>query len=82
MVHALGIIECQRLEPDTDLSAAMAGTVARLAAEGWQAECEADFGFTFVRSGQWRLLSMTERDPYSEASQSFSPFGDHHATQV
>jgi hypothetical protein len=69
------VIEVQRLEPATDLSGAMAATIERLAGEGWQAEGSAAYGSVFVhRSGERRLLTLTERDPYSTATQSFSPF--------
>ena len=30
------VLECQRLEPKADLSGAMAATIERLEAEGWQ----------------------------------------------
>ena len=53
----------------------MAGTVARLAGEGWHAESEAVFGFTFIRNTTaGRLLALTERDPADTTLQSFSPF--------
>ena len=70
------VIECQRLEPRSDLSAAMEKAIERLRGAGWQAEDSADFGFVFIRQGvARRLLAITERDPHSEARQSFSPFG-------
>ena len=69
------VLDCQRLEPATDLSVAMAATIARLAADGWQAEGSAQYGSVFVhRAGERRLLMLTERDPYSTTVQSFSPF--------
>ena len=69
------LIECQRLEPDVDLSASMTATIERLATEGWVAEAIPEFGFTFIRSPtERRLLSITPRDPHNETSQSFSPF--------
>jgi hypothetical protein len=59
------IIEHHRLEPATDLSVAMAATVERLAAEGWQIEAEPRFGFAFIRrAGERRLLILTPRDPH------------------
>ena len=70
------VIDCQRLEPATDLSGPMAATIERLAADGWQAEGTAEYGFVFIcREGERRLLTLTERDPYDTAAQSFSPFG-------
>ena len=58
------VIEVQRLEPATDLSGAMAATIERLAADGWQAESSAKYGSVFVhREGERRLLMLTERDP-------------------
>ena len=70
------IIDCQRLEPATDLRGSMVATIERLAADGWQAEGTADYGSVFVRrAGERRLLMLTERDPNSTAPQSFSPFG-------
>ena len=69
------IIKCERLEPGDDLSAAMTATIDRLEREGWQAESEADFGFTFIRNAtERRLLALTERDPADTTLQSFSPF--------
>jgi hypothetical protein len=53
----------------------MAATIGRLASEGWQAEGSAEYGFVFIRHGaDRRLLMLTERDPYTGAPQSFSPF--------
>jgi hypothetical protein len=69
------VIEVQRLDPASDLSGAMAATIERLAADGWQAEGTADYGSVFVhRGGERRLLMLTQRDPYDTAVQSFSPF--------
>jgi hypothetical protein len=69
------IIECQRLEPSTDLRSVMSTTIDRLAKEGWQPECSPKFGFVFLnRDGTRRLLTLTERDPYETRPQSFSPF--------
>ena len=69
------ILECQRVEPATDLSGAMAATIERLAGEGWLAEGTAKYGFVFIRrEAERRLLMLTERDPYSTESHSFDPF--------
>ena len=69
------VIEVQRLKPTTDLRGAMTATITRLAADGWQAEGSAEYGFVFIRrAGERRLLMLTERDPYSTAVQSFNPF--------
>jgi hypothetical protein len=69
------VIEVQRLNPAADLSGAMTATIKRLAADGWQAEGTADYGSVFVhRAGERRLLTLTQRDPYDTAVQSFSPF--------
>jgi len=69
------VIDVQRLEPATDLRGAMTATIARLAADGWQAEGGIEYGFVFVRrEGERRLLSITSRDPCSTEMQSFSPF--------
>ncbi len=69
------IIECQCLEPATDLSGAMAVAIDRLASEGWQAEGTAMYGSVFIRrETERRLLMLTPRDPYDTAVQSFSPF--------
>jgi hypothetical protein len=69
------VMEVQRLEPATDLRGAMAAMIKHLAGEGWQAEGSAKYGFVFIRRpGERRLLMLTERDPYSTAAQSFSPF--------
>jgi hypothetical protein len=69
------IIECQRLEPSTDLRPAMTAAIARLTAEGWQPESTPDYGFVFLnRNGIRRLLILTERDPLDTRSQTFSPW--------
>ena len=71
------VLDCQRLEPGSDLRKAMAAAVERARREGWRAECDAAYGFTFLaRQGERRLLLMTARDPASSALQSFSPFRD------
>jgi hypothetical protein len=68
-------LDCQCLEPGSDLRGAMAGAIERLASDGWQAEGSADYGSVFVqRAGERRLLMLTERDPFSTTVQSFSPF--------
>jgi hypothetical protein len=69
------VLDCQRLEPATDLSGAMAATIERLAGEGWQAEGTAKYGFVFIRrEDERRLVMLTRRDPHCTAVQSFSPF--------
>ena len=69
------IIECERLEPATDLHSTMTDAIDRLTAEGWQPEGALDFGFVFInRGGIRRLLILTERDPHDLRPQSFSPF--------
>jgi hypothetical protein len=69
------VIDCRCLEPATDLAVAMAAAIERLEAEGWQAEGSAEYGFVFIRRDtDRRLLMLTERDPFSTRSQSFSPF--------
>jgi hypothetical protein len=69
------VLDCQRLEPAADLSGAMAATLDRLAADGWQAEATPEYGFVFIRREPGRrLLMLTPRDPYDMTSQSFSPF--------
>lgn len=68
-------IECQRLEPSTDLDGAMTTAIQRLTEEGWQPESTPRFGFVFLsRNGTRRLLILTERDPLDTRSQTFSPF--------
>jgi hypothetical protein len=69
------VLDCERLEPDADLSGAMAAAIGRLAADGWEAEGTPEYGFVFIRNGaERRLLMLTPRDPYSAAAQSFSQF--------
>ena len=48
------VIECQRLEPATDLCAAMAATIERLHVEGWEADGSAEHGFVFIRRSDER----------------------------
>ncbi|GAC1511469.1 MAG: hypothetical protein NVS1B6_17980 [Steroidobacteraceae bacterium] len=55
----------------------MSGAIERLEYCGWQPEGKLEFGFVFVtRVGERRLVTITERDPFCETLQSFSPFGD------
>ena len=69
------ILERLPVEPGGDLVAAMAATIADLAADGWEAECDAAWGFCFVRKGlERRLVSLTARDPLDRRVQSFNPF--------
>jgi hypothetical protein len=69
------IIECQRLEPSTDLRSAMTTTIERLLSDGWQPEGTPEFGFVFLkRNGMRRLLILTERDPLDTRPQTFSPW--------
>lgn len=71
------VLDCQRLEPGSDLNQAMNTALERARHEGWNVECDAAYGFTFLsRSGERRLLLLTARDPASSALQSFSPFRD------
>jgi hypothetical protein len=67
--------ESVKLEPATDLSAAMAAAIERQTTNGWQTESDHEFGFVFLRrAGERRLLILTERDPFDRRRQSFSPF--------
>jgi hypothetical protein len=69
------VIECSKLEPGTDLKAAMTAAIGRLADDGWQTEGGEEFGFVFIRrAGERRLLILTERDPCDMRPQAFSPF--------
>jgi hypothetical protein len=69
------ILNCQRLEPRSDLSAAMTTTLRQLETEGWQAEGDLPYGFVFIRrEGERRMLMLTPRDPYDTSRQSFDPF--------
>jgi hypothetical protein len=69
------VIECLTVEPATDLERAMITMLDRLGGEGWQRECGHEFGFVFLRrADERRLLMLTERDPYDQRRQSFSPF--------
>jgi hypothetical protein len=70
------VIECFTVEPAANLERAMITIMDRLAAEGWQRECSHEFGFVFLRrAAERRLLILTERNPYDQRRQSFSPFG-------
>jgi hypothetical protein len=69
------IVECQRVEPNADLSAAMSKTLQQLEAQGWQAEAGTPYGFAFIRrQSERRLLMLTPRDPFDSSLQSFDPF--------
>jgi hypothetical protein len=74
------VLESVRLEPASDLAAAMAAAIARQTRDGWQTEGSHEFGFVFLRRpGERRLLILTERDPFDRRSQSFSPFSQYFA---
>jgi hypothetical protein len=69
------VLESQRLEPDTDLPAAMRASIERLAAEGWVIEAPPKYAFCFIRrDGVRRLLTLTPRDPFDRTPTSFNPF--------
>ncbi|MDP9089380.1 MAG: hypothetical protein M3O26_11670 [Pseudomonadota bacterium] len=71
------VIDCRSLGRGADLRAALSGAIERLQYCGWRPEGGLEFGFVFVtRVGERRLVTITERDPFSETLQSFSPFGD------
>jgi hypothetical protein len=70
-------ITSQPQEPATDLYGALAALLEQLRAEGWQAECEPEYGFTFIHRGaDRRLVMVTGRDPARVGRQSFNPFGE------
>lgn len=67
-------LEFETLEPMADLKAAMVLTLGRLAANGWQAEGQADYGSVFMRCGsERRLLMLTARHPHDSSRQAFNP---------
>jgi glutamine synthetase len=69
------IIDCLRPSPGSDPRAAFAAAIARLEHDGWTAQSGAEFGFAFLRRGaERRLVTITGRDPFDSAAQSFSPF--------
>jgi hypothetical protein len=69
------VIDSQRIEPHADLLSAMTSAMQQLAAEGWQAEGDARYGFVFIRRlGERRMLMLTPRDPFAKSQQSFDPF--------
>jgi hypothetical protein len=69
------IIDCLRPSPGSDPRAAFAEAIARLERDGWAAQSGAEFGFTFLtRADERRLVTLTGRDPFNPAAQSFSPF--------
>src|SRR5580692_10939408 len=65
------VIDCRRIAPHRDLSAAMTEALRQLEAQGWEAEGHTSYGFTFIRSqGERRLLMLTARDPFDSSLQS------------
>lgn len=71
------IISVETIKPGADAALGLASSLARLAANGWHAECTPEFGFVFVRRGDDRMLVIvTGRDPNSDVAPSFSPFRD------
>lgn len=69
------LIECERLEPAANLSAAMEATMGRLEVDGWEAEATRNMGLRSSAAALIRrLLMMTPRDPHRAALQTFSLF--------
>jgi hypothetical protein len=69
------VIDCQRVEPHSDLSAALSRALDQLQGQGWQAEGDTLYGFAFIRrQSERRLLMLTPRDPFDSSLQSFDPF--------
>lgn len=69
------VIDCLRPPHGSDPRTVLADAIARLECAGWRAENGAEFGFTFVtRAAERRLVTITARDPFNSAAQSFSPF--------
>jgi hypothetical protein len=68
-------LQCQRLEPHADLRVAMSAAIDAQAAQGWQVEGSAEYGFVFMRrEGERRLVMLTPRNPADRTPQTFSPF--------
>ena len=60
------MISCDALPAGTNLRRAMRSALDRLATEGWQAESDGAYGFTFIAHGQERrLVNLTPADPTS-----------------
>jgi hypothetical protein len=71
------IVDCLRPPPGSDPHAAFADAIARLERGGWTAQSGAEFGFSFLtRAAERRLVTITGRDPFNCAAQSFSPFSE------
>lgn len=51
------LIECERLEPAANLSAAMEATMGRLEVDGWEAEATPEYGFAFIRRGAYPAVA-------------------------
>jgi hypothetical protein len=69
------VIDCQRLEPRSELRHAMNITITRLQCDGWHAESNAAHGFVFLkRNDERRLLMITARNPDDIDLKFFSPF--------
>jgi hypothetical protein len=69
------ILHCQRVDPHTDLCAAMTATLHDLEAQGWQTEGDVPYGFVFIRRGaERRMLMLTPSNPFDSSPQSFDPF--------
>jgi hypothetical protein len=68
-------LQCQRLEAHADLRVAMTAAIDAQAAQGWQVEGTAEYGFVFMRrEGERRLVMLTPRNPQDRTPQTFSPF--------
>ncbi len=69
------VIEFQRVDPGSGSHTAFTQCLERLACDGWKPEGCGEFGFVFIaRSGERRLVTITQRDPRNAAEQTFSPF--------
>jgi len=50
------VIEAQRVDPRIGAGQALGDFIARFEADGWQAESDARYGFTFMHRGGVRIL--------------------------
>ena len=63
------VIEVQRVDPSIGAARALADFIARFKAEGWQAESDARYGFTFMHlRGRRILVEATPLDPRDKSS--------------
>ena len=75
------LIACEALPAGADLREALQVVLTICAAEGWRAETDGAYGFTFIYRGtERRLVNLTPANPADNAGQGHAFLAGHGAT--